>query len=93
MAGQLQGYGDGGGIIPCSNCGADAAGPCARCRKPVCGNCCVLVEQSASPWAICLTCNRRGGRSLRPGWVAAGLWLLVPIAALAVILILLNLVF
>ncbi len=25
----------------CTSCGEVAAGPCARCRKPVCGGCCV----------------------------------------------------
>ena len=93
MTGQLQGYGDGGGIIHCTICGADAAGPCARCKTPVCGNCCVLVEKSAGQWAICVHCDRRGGRSVQRGWSAAALWLLAPIGALVLILVLLNWLF
>ena len=90
MTGGLQTHGDGGGFIHCSLCGADAAGPCARCRKPVCGDCCVLTESSAGQWAICLDCDRQGGRDIRTRWLSLGSWLLLPIALLAGLLVLLH---
>jgi hypothetical protein len=66
-------------------------GPCARCRDPVCGDCCVLTEGGAKVWAICVTCDGRGGRSLRAGWIAVATWVLAPILGLAAILALLTL--
>jgi hypothetical protein len=48
----------------------------------MCGDCVVLTEHGASRWAVCHACARRGGRSLRAGWVAALFWVLVPIAVL-----------
>jgi hypothetical protein len=89
MTGQLQSHGDGGGFIHCTLCGGDAAGPCARCRRPVCGNCCVLTEGTAGRWAICLDCDRRGGRNAQHGWWSLGAWLLIPIGVLAIVLALL----
>lgn len=78
--------GDGGGFEHCVGCGALAAGPCARCRNPVCGNCCVLTEGGAGVWAICLPCDRRGGRSLRSGWWTVLAWLAAPIVGLVVLI-------
>jgi hypothetical protein len=75
MTGQLIGTGgEGDGLQRCA-CGAIAAGPCARCRKPLCGDCCVITEHGAQPWAICRTCARRGGTSLRGAWFGLLLWL------------------
>jgi hypothetical protein len=90
---QLISQGDGGGFVHCVLCGADAAGPCARCRRPVCGDCCVLSEGNANRWAICLTCDRRGGRNVRSGWWIVGAWLLAPLFILAGLLWLLVTVF
>jgi len=90
MTGVLQHSDDGGGEARCFRCGAIAAGPCARCRKPVCGDCCVLTEGGARLWAICLACDARGGRSLRGGWAMVLGWILVPIAALALLVALLS---
>jgi hypothetical protein len=73
---------DGGGPARCARCGAVAAGPCARCNLPMCGDCVVLTEGGASLWAVCHKCARRGGRSLRAGWVAALFWVLAPIFVL-----------
>jgi hypothetical protein len=68
-----------------------AAGPCARCRKPLCGDCCVITRHGASEWAICLPCERRGGRSLRAAWMGLLLWLGLPLLALAALIALLQL--
>lgn len=86
---QLASHDDGGGFIHCALCGGDAAGPCARCRKPVCGDCCVLTEGTAGKWAICLDCDRRGGRKIDSGWYSVALWLIAPLLVLAGVLALL----
>jgi hypothetical protein len=77
----------------CAICGAEAIGPCARCRKLVCGDCCVLTENSAKTWAICLRCEKRGGRSLLPGWALVLSWIALPIVGLIIAIIALNLIF
>lgn len=59
-------------------------GPCARCKRPVCGDCCVLTEGGAKLWAICTACDRRGGRSLVPGWIIVLTWVAAPILLLAI---------
>jgi hypothetical protein len=90
MSGGLQEIGGGGGAeARCIRCGALAAGPCARCREPVCGDCCVLTEGGAKVWAICNACEDRGGRSLRRGWGMVIGWILGPIVLLAAIVALL----
>jgi hypothetical protein len=76
--------GDGGGFHHCVHCGAVAAGPCARCRLPVCGDCVVLTEGGAHVWAVCTRCDARAGRSLSTGWLQVLGWIAVPILALAV---------
>jgi hypothetical protein len=48
----------------------------------MCGDCVVLTEGGAGVWAVCVGCDRRGGHSLRKGWLAALFWLVLPIAAL-----------
>jgi hypothetical protein len=83
---QLMGGGEGGGFEHCASCGAVAAGPCARCRKPLCGDCCVITRHGATQWAICFRCERQGGRSLRGAWLSLALWLCIPLAVLAALL-------
>ena len=68
-------------------------GPCARCRKPVCGDCCVLTTGGTTTFAICLACERGGGSSLSASWRVVLGWLLKPILALAVALVVLYLLF
>lgn len=83
----------GGGEPPvarCVRCGAVAAGPCARCHEPVCGDCCVLTEGGSRVWAICFACEARGGRSLGRAWLVVVGWILGPILALAILLWLLG---
>lgn len=59
----------------CKLCSREAAGPCARCRALVCGDCCELTEGGATTFAVCLTCVKRGGASLAPAWRDMLLWL------------------
>lgn len=77
----------------CKHCAANAVGPCARCHEPVCGDCCVLTDHGAKTWAICLGCDRRGGRSLRSGWAMVVVWIAGPIFILAALVVLLELAF
>jgi hypothetical protein len=91
--GELRSVGDDGPRPErCRFCGALAVGPCASCRSPVCGDCCVLTEGGAKTWAICLACEKRGGTSLRGAWLAVLLWIGVPLlvlgAAVAALLLL-----
>jgi hypothetical protein len=77
----------------CKLCGASAAGPCARCRALVCGDCCELTEGGATTFALCLACVRRGGASLAPAWRGLVGWLalvVLGLAALAVALLALR---
>jgi hypothetical protein len=85
---QLIGGGDDGGFEHCASCGALAAGPCASCRKPLCGDCCVITRHGATQWAICFRCDRRGGRSLRGAWLGLLAWLGIPLAVLAALVLL-----
>jgi len=83
MSGLLQHDDD--SFLKCSLCGADAAGPCIKCRASVCGNCCVLVEGAAKTWAVCLRCEKQtpervsgwGGLLLFFGKIALGLLALI----------------
>lgn len=72
----------------CSLCARAAVGPCARCRRSVCGDCCVLSDGGVSTFAICLVCNR-GGADLRRSWLSLLVWLGGLVLVLAVILVLL----
>lgn len=74
----------------CVHCGARAAGPCASCHEPVCGDCCTLTEGGSQVWAICLDCDRKGGRSLAPAWRGLLLWLLAIVVGLAAIVAILG---
>ena len=64
-----------GPVARCKLCGAEAVGPCARCRSPVCGGCCELTDGGATTFAVCLTCVRRGGATLAPAWLGLLGWL------------------
>jgi hypothetical protein len=91
MAGQLIEAGD-DSPARCAICGEEAVGPCARCKSPVCGDCCVLTEGGSKVWAVCLRCERRGGRSLRAGWITVLVWIAGPLLALAALLLAIALV-
>ncbi len=68
---------DGG--LPTARCAIcqrrDAAGPCARCRRSVCGDCCELSTGGATTFAVCLSCVKRGGASLSHAWLGLVAWL------------------
>jgi hypothetical protein len=84
MAPLLQ-HADGDSPARCIHCGAEAAGPCASCHEPVCGDCSTLTEGGVRVWAICLECDRQKGRTLSGAWQGLLLWLagiFVAIAAL-----------
>ena len=70
------------------HCGGLAAGPCARCRLPVCGDCVVLTEGGAHVWAVCTRCDAKSGRSLSRGWVTVIGWFALPIVGLALAVVL-----
>ncbi|MFO0741475.1 MAG: hypothetical protein U0270_36600 [Labilithrix sp.] len=89
MTGALQSDG-GDGVERCAFCSADAAGPCASCKRSVCGDCCVLTEGGAQTWAICLECDRKKGRSLSGRWGGLGLWLVGLLVAMAAVIALLE---
>jgi hypothetical protein len=89
----LQSHRDGPADARCVSCGALAVGPCARCRNPVCGDCCVLSSGGTTTFAICLACERRGGSSLSAGWYVVLGWFLKPILALLAALVLLYFLF
>jgi hypothetical protein len=69
--------------VRCSYCARLAAGPCASCARPVCGDCCTLTDGGVKIWAICLRCERRGGRSVARAWLGLLAWLLLVILILA----------
>jgi hypothetical protein len=91
VSGQLLSHGDGGGVARCTSCGELAVGPCARCRKPVCGDCCVLTTGGAGQWAICLGCDRSQGRSLGASWASLLGFILKPLLVLVLASVLLYL--
>lgn len=93
MSGQLIQSGDDGGFEHCSICGALAAGPCARCRRPLCGDCCVITRHGATQWAICRSCERGGGSSLRSAWIGLLAWLGAGLLALVALILLLQALF
>ena len=64
-----------GPLARCKLCGTTAVGPCARCRSPVCGDCCELTEGGATTFAVCLSCAKRGGTTLAPAWRGLLGWL------------------
>lgn len=74
------------------HCGARAAGPCASCHEPVCGNCCTLTEGGSRIWAICLECDRKGGKSLAPAWRGLVFWLLAIVVVMVLIVAALGMI-
>jgi hypothetical protein len=92
VTGELRTVGD-DGPERCVFCSAEAAGPCASCRRSVCGDCCTLTEGGTRTWAICLECERKKGRSLGGAWRGLGGWLVGILVALAVTLGLLEWLF
>lgn len=78
------------GTERCTFCPRDAAGPCASCHRPVCGECCTLTEGPAKTWAICLDCDRKKKRSLGGAWRGFGLWLVGLLVILALVVLLLE---
>jgi hypothetical protein len=92
MTGGLQTSGD-GPVEKCRVCRRrPAAGPCARCRAPVCGDCSVLSEGGATTFAICVVCAE-GGSDLRRPWLGLVLWvggIVLALAAIAALLVLLR---
>jgi hypothetical protein len=69
----------------CVHCGTKAAGPCASCHSPVCGDCSTLTEGGVQVWAICLACANRKGRSLSGAWRSLVLWLAMLLAGIALV--------
>ncbi len=88
MTGALRHVSDDDSFIRCYLCGADAAGPCMKCRRSVCGNCCVLVEGAANTWAVCTRCERGEGKKVG-GWRGLGLFLAPLFLALVGLILLL----
>lgn len=74
----------------CAFCPRDAVGPCASCRRLVCGECCTLTEGGVKTWAICLECDRKKGSRLGGAWGTLGAWLVALLAGLAAIVALLE---
>lgn len=73
-------------VTRCALCQSrDAAGPCARCKRSVCGDCCELTDGGATTFAICLTCVKRGGSSLAGAWWSTLVWLGLIIVVLAAV--------
>ncbi len=90
--GQLQHAGGDGPVVRCKLCSRAAAGPCARCKASVCGDCSVLTDGGATTFAICLACAE-GGTSLRRPWLGLIAWtgaIALILAAVAAALILLR---
>jgi hypothetical protein len=92
MTGALQ-HADGDSAARCIHCGALAAGPCASCHEPVCGDCSTLTEGGVRVWAICLDCDRKNGRRLGGAWGGLLLWIGGLLAALATVVWLLGRLF
>ena len=83
MTGALLVEGD-GPVTRCALCARPASGPCARCRRSVCADCCELTAGGAATFALCLTCVR-AGTGLRRAWTGLVLWLAAIVIGLAAI--------
>jgi hypothetical protein len=86
----LIGAGD-GPVTRCALCGAPAAGPCARCRSPVCADCCTLTGGGLTTFAVCTRCARAGGASLRRAWLGLFGWIALLLLGLGAVVALLAL--
>jgi len=84
MTGELRHVEDDSGER-CVHCGARAAGPCASCHDPVCGDCTVLTEGGVKVWAICLACDGRKGKRLTRAWWGPLAWVVAFLAGLALL--------
>jgi hypothetical protein len=51
----------------------------------VCGECCTLTEGGVKVWAVCLDCDRKGGRSLSRAWGGLVVWLVGLLVILAAV--------
>ena len=78
---QLHGSGE-GPVARCSLCSAEAVGPCARCRAPVCGDCCELSGGGVTTFAVCTRCAARGGAHLGRAWLGLLGWIGLLVVAL-----------
>ncbi len=91
--GSLVPVGGGAPDARCKLCSRTAVGPCARCRSPVCGDCCELTDGGATTFAVCLTCVKKGGTTLAPAYRELLRWLapiVLGIAAIGAVLYLLR---
>lgn len=84
---------DDGSPATCVHCGAVAAGPCARCDAPLCGDCCVITDGGTKPYAICRGCAGSVGTELRSAWLGVVGWFVLPIVGLAALIVVLALLF
>lgn len=91
MSSLMPAGGGDGPLARCSHCGVTAVGPCARCRRPVCGDCCELTEGGANTFAVCLRCAKEGGTSLASAWLGLLGWLGLVMAGCVGIAVLLYL--
>jgi hypothetical protein len=64
-------------VTPCRLCGAPATGPCARCRAPICPDCCELTEGSIKMFAVCKSCARTGATTFTSGWRDLVFWVVL----------------
>jgi len=77
----------------CKLCGAEAVGPCARCRAMVCADCCELTAGAATTFALCTACARTGGATLASAWRGLLVWLALVVLGVAGIAIAIRVVY
>jgi hypothetical protein len=74
---------DGPPAARCKICGAEAVGPCARCRSMVCADCCELTDGAASTFALCSACAKSGTATLSSASRGLLGWLVLIVLGLA----------